>query len=126
PVLTWLADQAYFFLQRVDKTHYLAKVAKHGSKTFLRCARKIEEGAVEMARRRRCDAACCGHTHHAVARTDQPIPYYNSGCWTELPCTYLTVADGRVRLHAFDHEAPEPETVEAAAVDGAPVAVPAG
>lgn len=109
PVLTWLADQVYFFLQWIDKTHALAKVAKRGSKTFLRCAKKIEEGAVEMARKRRCDAVCCGHTHVAVARTDQPIAYFNSGCWTELPCTYLTVADGTVRLHVFaEDEIPVP------------------
>ena len=27
----------------------------------------------------------------------------HSGCWTELPCTYLTVEDGRVRLEKFEH-----------------------
>jgi UDP-2,3-diacylglucosamine pyrophosphatase LpxH len=105
PILTWLADCVYGFLQWIDRTHYFAKRAKHGSKTFLRCARKIEEGAVEMARRRDCSAVCCGHTHAAVAQTDQPVAYFNSGCWTELPCTYLTVADGVVRLHAFKSDA---------------------
>jgi UDP-2,3-diacylglucosamine pyrophosphatase LpxH len=101
PWLTWIGDLFYRLLQILDSTHHFAKLAKHGSKTFLRCARKIEEGAVEMARRRGCTAVCCGHTHHAVARTDQPIPYYNSGCWTELPCSYLTVKDGSVRLHSY-------------------------
>jgi UDP-2,3-diacylglucosamine pyrophosphatase LpxH len=101
PLLTWLADCAYAFLQWIDDTHYFAKLAKHRSKTFLRCARKIEEGAVALARRKGCTSVCCGHTHHAAANTDQPIAYFNSGCWTELPCSYLTVDDGRVELH-FD------------------------
>ena len=101
PMMTWLADVIYRVLQLVDKTHRFAKMAKHGSKTFLRSASKIAAGAVEMARRRGCSAICCGHTHAAVAMTQQPIPYYNSGCWTELPCNYLTVEDGRVRLHEF-------------------------
>jgi UDP-2,3-diacylglucosamine pyrophosphatase LpxH len=101
PILTWLADMVYFFLQWIDRTHYFAKLAKHGSKTFLRCAQKIEDEAVELARRKDCAAVCCGHTHAAVAHTEQPVAYFNSGCWTELPCTYLTVAEGVVRLHTF-------------------------
>src|SRR5262249_37188968 len=59
PVLTWLGDCIYFFLQWVDRTHYFAKLAKRGSKTFLRCAKKIEERAIEMARRKGCVAVCC-------------------------------------------------------------------
>jgi UDP-2,3-diacylglucosamine pyrophosphatase LpxH len=106
PILTWLGDCVYFFLQWIDRTHYFAKLAKRGSKTFLRCARKIEERALEMARRKGCVAVCCGHTHAACAHTDQPIAYFNSGCWTELPGTYLTVSDGTVHLHEFQ---PEPE-----------------
>src|SRR5262249_17546375 len=98
PILTWLADPLYPFPQWIDPPHYVAKRAKHGSKTFLRCAKKIEDGAVEMARRRECTAVCCGHTHAAVAHTDQPVAYFNSGCWTELPCSYLTVARGVIRL----------------------------
>jgi UDP-2,3-diacylglucosamine pyrophosphatase LpxH len=104
PWLTWVGDCTYRLLQILDRTHHFAKLAKHGSKTFLRCARKIEEGAIEMARRRDCTAVCCGHTHAAVARTNQPIPYYNSGCWTELPCSYLTVLEGSVRLHHYREE----------------------
>ncbi len=101
PFLTWIADCVYLGLQRMDKTHTFAKMAKHRSKTFLRCARKVQQGAIEMAQRKHCSAVCCGHTHIATACEDQPIGYYNSGCWTELPCTYLTVAHGIVRLHEF-------------------------
>jgi UDP-2,3-diacylglucosamine pyrophosphatase LpxH len=116
PILTWVGDCIYFFLQRIDRTHAWAKWAKHGSKTFLRCARKIEEGAVELARKKGCSAVCCGHTHVAAAKKDQPVAYYNSGCWTELPCTYLTVADGEVRLHYFETETVEVEEKEAVAL----------
>ena len=101
PWMTWIADQIYRVLQLVDRTRRFAKMAKHGSKTFLRSASKIAAGAVELAKRRGCSSVCCGHTHSATAMTDQPIPYFNSGCWTELPCNYLTVEEGRVRLHEF-------------------------
>jgi UDP-2,3-diacylglucosamine pyrophosphatase LpxH len=101
PWLTGMADLIYRLLQWIDRTHTFAKTAKQGSKAFLRCANRIAEQATEMARRRGCTAAICGHTHAAVALTEQPIPYFNSGCWTELPCTYLTVKEGVVTLHDF-------------------------
>jgi UDP-2,3-diacylglucosamine pyrophosphatase LpxH len=105
PIVTWLADRVYNFLQWIDRTHYFAKLAKHGSKTFLRCTQKIQERAIEMARKQHCQAVCCGHTHLAVAYTEGPVAYYNSGCWTELPCHYLTVLDGVVTVQSFQAEA---------------------
>jgi UDP-2,3-diacylglucosamine pyrophosphatase LpxH len=113
PVLTKVADRIYRFLQWVDRTHRFAKMAKRGSKTFLRCTRKVRDGAVERASDRGCDAVCCGHTHLAVAQTEPAIAYYNSGCWTELPCTYLTVKDGVIRLHEAHAESHAEEAVEA-------------
>jgi len=104
PILTWFGDVVYGFLQWLDGTHSIAKFAKHRSKTFLRCAKKIKDGAIEAARRKHCTIACCGHSHAPVEPTDQPIPYVNSGSWTELPCTYLTVLNGEVSLRAFEHE----------------------
>jgi len=104
PILTWLADRVYGFLQAIDRTHYLAKVAKRGSKTFLRCTQKIQDRALEMARRKHCTAVCCGHTHVAVAHTEGPIAYFNSGCWTELPCHYLTVEGGNIVVQVFQTE----------------------
>jgi UDP-2,3-diacylglucosamine pyrophosphatase LpxH len=101
PILTWIGDVIYLLLQRIDNTHYFAKLAKHGSKTFLRCAKKIEVGSIEHARKKHCDVVCCGHTHHAVVNLEGPVEYYNSGCWTELPCSYLTVADGCVEVCYF-------------------------
>jgi len=113
PILTWFGDQIYYLLQKIDNSHYFAKMAKKGSKTFLRCARKIEDGSKEYARRRNCQAVCCGHTHHAVSSPFGAVHYYNAGCWTELPCTYLSVEHGRVELHSFEIPCAEPvETKE--------------
>ena len=112
PILTWLGDLVYFLLQRIDRTHYFAKLAKKGSKTFLRCARKVEEGAVAYAARQDCSMVCCGHTHHVMDNRTGSVAYFNSGCWTEMPCTYLTVAEGLVEVHrvegAIGVEAEEP------------------
>jgi len=101
PFLTWLADAVYWVLQKLDRTHYIARLAKRRSKTFLRCAAKIRRGAQELAGQLGCDAAICGHTHHASAEQGGPRGYFNSGCWTEAPSTYLTIAQGRVKLETF-------------------------
>ncbi len=119
PVLTWLGDMVYFFLQWIDRTHYFAKLAKKGSKTFLRCAQKIKEGSIQYAHKKSCQAVCCGHTHQATCDLSQQAHYYNSGCWTETPCSYLTVIDGHIELkHCAGHADQEP--VEEGAVAAAP------
>ena len=98
PFLTWCADVAYAVLQKVDRTHYVARLAKRKSKIFVRCLDKIERRSIEYARRCHCQAVICGHTHHAATNTRGDIHYHNSGCWTEQPCTYLTVLDGVIAL----------------------------
>jgi UDP-2,3-diacylglucosamine pyrophosphatase LpxH len=108
PILTWIGDWIYYFLQRIDQTHYFAKLAKKGSKTFLRCVKKVEEQASEYARGKGCSAVCCGHTHTGYTRQNGSVQYWNSGCWTERPCTYLTIDDGQIELRRFAEPAAEP------------------
>jgi UDP-2,3-diacylglucosamine pyrophosphatase LpxH len=102
PILTWLADAAYWVLQKVDRTHYVARLAKARSKTFVRCADKIREGAMRRAAARGCSGVICGHSHRPEANTSDAIAYYNSGCWTELPTTYLAIRGGKVELLKYE------------------------
>lgn len=101
PLTTWFADRVYRFLQRIDSTHTFARMAKTNSKVFLRCTQKIEEKSREYAQEIGCTVVCCGHTHFATAVTGDGVEYFNSGCWTETPCHYLTLAQGRVEVHTF-------------------------
>ena len=107
PVLTWIGDCIYALLQWIDRSHTIARAAKRGSKTFVRCARKVADGATAYARKMACDVVCCGHTHFATVAASRGggVEYFNSGCWTECPCTFLTVARGDVRMRTFDPEA---------------------
>ncbi len=107
PVTTKLADLIYRFLQRIDKTHTIARSAKHNSKMFLRSVKKVQDQAVEYARKHGYDAVCCGHTHLPVA-VPGPVEYYNSGCWTERPCHYLAVRDGVVEVCEYHDRGEEP------------------
>jgi len=116
PILTLVSDMAYYLLLRVDRSHRVARLAKKSSKTFLRCAKKIEEGSRAYARGKRCTAVCCGHTHQAVSDPTQEVHYFNSGCWTELPCTYLTVRDGRIDLCTFEPDVEAADLVPTKAV----------
>ena len=61
-----------------------------------------------------CDLVCCGHTHHATTINTPDVTYVNSGCWTEIPCTYLAVADGVVQLRTFELDVAPPATAEPA------------
>lgn len=96
PILTWIADNFYIFSQRISIK--FSKKIKHSSKTFLRCAEKIKQESLKYKSKKNCDFVCCGHSHLAAAEGD----YYNSGCWTELPPTYLEVNSGEIKLKTYD------------------------
>ena len=98
PLLTKLADKIYRFIQKIDKSFYLAKMAKRNSKTFLRCSEQIKNKAINYCKKKGCHMVCCGHTHFA----ESGDTYFNSGCWTESPSGYLTVLNGDVFLNFFN------------------------
>jgi UDP-2,3-diacylglucosamine pyrophosphatase LpxH len=100
PIITYVADLIYRMLQKMDPSFRLARAAKCSSKTYLRCTEKIADGAIARMREADCDAVCCGHTHFG----EESPPYFNSGSWAELPCTYLTIQDGRVKLREYDND----------------------
>ena len=101
PIITSIADFGYGWLQKIDKSFYTARQAKRASKTFLRCSNIIETRAIEYAKKQECSVVFCGHTHMEIYHPGE-ISYYNSGCWTELPCSYIVVRDGNVELRKFD------------------------
>ncbi len=100
PFLTYIADWIYWLLQKVDGSFFLAKMAKHSSKTFLRCVERVKNMALKHKNKLDCDIVCCGHTHLAASEGN----YFNSGTWTELPPTYLTIDNGNVELKTWTSE----------------------
>lgn len=108
PVITYLADMVYRLLQKLDPSFRLARAAKNSSKTYLRCTERIAEGAIGRMHEAQCHAVCCGHTHNA----ETAPPYFNSGSWVELPCTYLLIKDGDVQLKTYADMDIEPEELK--------------
>jgi len=101
-ILTWMGDQIYWVLQKLDPSFALARSVKHASKTFMRNSQIIEEKSIKYAEKHHHNAVITGHTHFALARKTGEVEYYNSGCWTELPCSFIVVEDGKIELHTYD------------------------
>ena len=97
PILTHIGDVIYGLLQKIDKSHAIARYAKSRSKEYLRCADIVMKKAIAYMNEQRGDMICTGHTHYATASN----VYFNSGSWTELPCSYLTVLNGVIKLERF-------------------------
>lgn len=101
PVTTWVADVIYQLLQKLDRTHTLARAAKTNSKTFVRTTDKVRHLAIEHAKKMGASIICCGHTHQPLSSQSGGVAYFNSGCWTDRPCNYLTVENGFVRIEKW-------------------------
>ena len=69
--------------------------------------KKVQDSAIDYAKKHGYDAVCCGHTHVPIAVIDTAIPYYNSGCWTERPCHYLEIVNGCVTVKAYEETIPD-------------------
>jgi UDP-2,3-diacylglucosamine pyrophosphatase LpxH len=106
PVLTIIADWFYLWMQRMSRR--LAHRAKRSSKTFLRCVERVRSQAIEYGKTKEVDMVICGHTHHAEelpSLTMGSPSYYNSGCWTDHNCNYLTVKNGIITLEEVNVDA---------------------
>jgi UDP-2,3-diacylglucosamine pyrophosphatase LpxH len=121
PIIINVLDWFYLRMQRMSRR--LAVNAKRRSKTFVRCVERVRAEAIEYGRAKRVDVVICGHTHIAEA-TPEPVPggpeYYNTGCWTDHHCHYVTVADGQVRLKEVNVDVPCPAPAVMPAVAPAP------
>ena len=112
PIITCIADWFYLRMQRWSRR--LANGAKRSSKTFLRCVDRVRTEALEYGKAKRADVVVCGHTHFAEEPqepTSRSCTYYNSGCWTDHQCHYLTVQDGCFQLQEVNADALLPEVV---------------
>ena len=105
PILTAIGDFFYWLFQKMDRSHYVARMAKKSSKHYLRNTVLIREEAVEDALKNGCDGVVCGHTHCAeitpVKVNGKTITYCNTGCWTEKPPTYIVIDGGVPRLEVY-------------------------
>jgi UDP-2,3-diacylglucosamine pyrophosphatase LpxH len=101
PLLVDVADWCYQISQKISKK--LAKWLKKKSKRWGGILEWVRSQSAAYARREGFAGVVTGHTHYADDVQVGDVHYVNTGCWTEPPCTYVTVEAGQVRLHQLPH-----------------------
>ena len=104
PWLSNFGDSVYRCAQ-VLLTHEsnFARNIKKRNKMWIAAGEVIAAGAGAFAHSLGVQHVFCGHTHRAHIKTfpDIGVSYYNSGCWTDIPSTCITVGEKGVKIHEY-------------------------
>lgn len=95
-VISAIASFFYKIIQKIGKEKQrVARFVKNTSKGWLRLSKKIADNATAYARHKQVDVIICGHTHKAIKEyfEDRKIEYLNTGCWTDIPSSFLVIDD---------------------------------
>jgi UDP-2,3-diacylglucosamine pyrophosphatase LpxH len=100
--LSYLATNIYNYIQRFDGpekkfSHWL----KRRSKGWLRLSEKVAHEALLYGKKHGANYVFCGHTHKAMEKNNHEIRYFNSGCWTDIPCTYITIDEKDIKIREY-------------------------
>jgi len=98
-----IASFIYNKIQKYDRDRQtVSRFIKRKSKGWLRLSHKVADSAIEYAKRKNKDTIICGHTHQILQKTSGGVTYFNTGCWTDIPSTYITIDfEGNVRISEF-------------------------
>lgn len=103
PLIGNLAGRIYNLVQMLDffNDKKISRFVKRRSKGWLRLSGKVAHRAILYAKLRRIDYIFCGHTHKSIELKDDGVYYYNSGCWTDVPSTYITMGENGIKINKF-------------------------
>jgi UDP-2,3-diacylglucosamine pyrophosphatase LpxH len=100
--LSKLAAAGYITIQKIDfKDKRMSHFVKSKSKGWLRMSEKVAHGAMLFAKKQGATHVFCGHTHKAMQKINGSVKYYNCGCWTDVPCTYITIDEKDIKIRDF-------------------------
>ncbi len=100
--LSFIANKIYNFIQLIDfDDKRISRFIKKKSKGWLRLSEKVASRALLYAKFHQADFIFCGHTHRAIKRKKDGICYCNSGCWTDLPATYILIDGEKIRIGKY-------------------------
>lgn len=98
--ITNLACLIHRFTQRIDtKGYVLSRYLQRKSTTWLRLSKKVAYNAIRYAIAKGVSYVFCGHTHQAMSVFTEDVHYYNSGCWTDTPASYISIGGDGIKLH---------------------------
>lgn len=98
-VISFLANQIYKFIQLLDfEDKRISRAIKRKSKGWLRISKKVAQRALVYAKVMKVNYVFCGHTHKAMELNKGKSHYYNCGCWTDIPATYITLDKDAIEI----------------------------
>lgn len=101
--ISYLATVIYNFVQLFDfKDKRLSRLIKQKSKKWLKVSKKVASRALLYGKIMQVDYIFCGHTHKAMKSKSRGVTYYNSGCWTDVPSTYITIDQDKIEIHNYN------------------------
>lgn len=83
------------------KDKRVSRAIKRKSKGWLRISNKVASRATIYARVMQVDYIFCGHTHKAMESNRGDVHYYNCGCWTDIPATYITIDRDDMKIQQY-------------------------
>lgn len=103
-----IATRIYEMIQSWGpQMRWFCAFVKGRSKHYTNAIDYVAQGATVHAAHRGVDHVFCGHTHHAEYRELNEVHYYNSGCWTQDPCSLITIGEKGIRIHYFNAQGEE-------------------
>jgi UDP-2,3-diacylglucosamine pyrophosphatase LpxH len=91
-IISSISSYIYYKIQKYDREKQnVSRFIKRRSKGWLRLSNKVADGAISYAKDRDADFVICGHTHQAIFKEKEGTEYFNTGCWTDIPSTYITI-----------------------------------
>ncbi|MBK6771019.1 MAG: UDP-2,3-diacylglucosamine diphosphatase [Ignavibacteria bacterium] len=102
-IVSAVSSFIYNKIQKYDRENQtISRFIKKKSKGWLRLSLKIADRAIEHCRRQNADVIICGHTHQSLFKKVSGAEYYNTGCWTDIPSSYITIDySGNIRINEF-------------------------
>jgi UDP-2,3-diacylglucosamine pyrophosphatase LpxH len=97
--LTWLGDLADWGYRQIQLgSQRFAAWLKRRVKRWGSVDECVRVGALARARQRGYTGVITGHTHYRHDEWLDGMHYLNTGCWVDLPCSYVLVEGGSARV----------------------------
>jgi UDP-2,3-diacylglucosamine pyrophosphatase LpxH len=101
--LSDLGKTLHLWVQKCDSSRqHFSRYLDRLNTSWLRMTQRVASGALNFAAERAANYVFCGHTHVALRRESEGIQYFNTGCWTQSPATYITVDQKGVSLNHYE------------------------
>lgn len=94
--LDFMLHKFFLQIQKLDKKgRHIVKLIDYANARLRKLSSKVARGAIKHAIEHNAEYIFCGHTHIAKKQVHEngqkKVHYYNTGCWTHTPSTFVAV-----------------------------------